>query len=323
MYAALFLYEPEQGKIENRLEEWWVRLDDQRDAAVSRHTAFMREVARLVGQGFDRLFGHQLFSVQAFGVSSALSMATYWAAQILLLPLGRLVGESVATLVVDGVEIFLVFTGCIVCGIMPSLRRSRTVRLIAFLPMLLTVLYLGISDVAMSSQSVNRLSNDLVNLRSDVGVPLMATVASFACDLLFIAATRRLLRWSAGLRRFSEIAAVILLNSLIGVLFILGPYLIGNSMSGNSIFTLVLGDMFGMLSALNVVDGLVASVFIFLAVSMLAHRLFWPLINRPLYALRERGVRRAVFATVGVALLAYAGLDVPELVKQLIEKGAG
>jgi hypothetical protein len=53
IYAALFLYEDEQGKIENKLEEWWVRLDDGRNAAVSRHTAFMREVARLAGHGFD------------------------------------------------------------------------------------------------------------------------------------------------------------------------------------------------------------------------------------------------------------------------------
>jgi hypothetical protein len=29
IYAALFLYEDEQGKIENRLNEWWIRLDDR------------------------------------------------------------------------------------------------------------------------------------------------------------------------------------------------------------------------------------------------------------------------------------------------------
>lgn len=78
IYAALFLYEDEQGKIENRLEEWWIRLDDQRNAAVSRNTAFMRGIARLATAGFDRLFGRRLVSVHAFGVSSALSMLTFW-----------------------------------------------------------------------------------------------------------------------------------------------------------------------------------------------------------------------------------------------------
>ena len=48
IYGAAFLYEHEHGQIENKLDEWWVSLDHQRNTAVSRHTAFIRQVAELL-----------------------------------------------------------------------------------------------------------------------------------------------------------------------------------------------------------------------------------------------------------------------------------
>ena len=47
LYAAAFLYEGEVGAVQNRLEEWWIRMDDVRDHAVSRHTDLLRRGAAL------------------------------------------------------------------------------------------------------------------------------------------------------------------------------------------------------------------------------------------------------------------------------------
>lgn len=76
LYAALFLYEDEQGKIQNKLEEWWVGLSDMQSEALSRHTGFMREVARLTTQGFDRLLGPRLLSPSVLMPSSFYSSAS-------------------------------------------------------------------------------------------------------------------------------------------------------------------------------------------------------------------------------------------------------
>jgi hypothetical protein len=161
---------------------------------------------------------------------------------------------------------------------------------------------------------------------------LLGTGVSYACDLLFIAATRWLLRWSSSMRHFAEIVGVILLNMLLAAVLTIVPYRLYQLSldffwtpdSSGLVFAAPFGDwksslgrvlayFFSLVTAANIIDGMVASAFMLLALSMLAHRLFWPLINRPLYALRERGVRRGVFALVGLALLAYAGLDVGEL----------
>jgi hypothetical protein len=66
IYAALSLYEDEQGRVQSTPEELWLRINEQRQAFLSRHAAFMREVARLANVGFDRLFGKKLLSWQAF-----------------------------------------------------------------------------------------------------------------------------------------------------------------------------------------------------------------------------------------------------------------
>ncbi len=58
----------------------------------------------------------------------------------------------------------------------------------------------------------------------------------------------------------------------------------------------------------NMIDALAASIFVLVAVSLLAHRLLWPLIQRPLYALQAAGFigRRKLLFSVGGLLLGYS-----------------
>jgi len=83
LYGALFLYEDEHGKVQNTLEEWWIRLREKQTELLARHTVFMREVARLEKRVFDRLFGERLISLRAIGVSQSYSLASTGLAVIL------------------------------------------------------------------------------------------------------------------------------------------------------------------------------------------------------------------------------------------------
>ena len=53
LYLAIFLYETEQGTIQNRLEGLWVRIDDLKLAALSRQAAFVRVVADATAVGLS------------------------------------------------------------------------------------------------------------------------------------------------------------------------------------------------------------------------------------------------------------------------------
>jgi hypothetical protein len=74
--AGLFLYEDEEGRFQNKVEEWWIKLSDKQKAARSKVAAFMQEVARLTESGFDRLFGRRLFSLRVIPISIYLSFAS-------------------------------------------------------------------------------------------------------------------------------------------------------------------------------------------------------------------------------------------------------
>lgn len=52
-------------RIQNRLEEWWIRVDDYRAGAVLRHTTFMVRIARLTTKALDTLFGSRLLTFRA------------------------------------------------------------------------------------------------------------------------------------------------------------------------------------------------------------------------------------------------------------------
>src|SRR5579862_1911043 len=86
MYAALFLYENEEDKFQNKIEEWWIRLSEKQIASRSKVAAFMQEVARLTGRGFDQLFGRRLFGIRVIPVSIYLSLASVFLVVLLTVP---------------------------------------------------------------------------------------------------------------------------------------------------------------------------------------------------------------------------------------------
>ena len=54
LYSAVFLYEDQEGRIQNRIVQWWVKVDDARITAHTRVSAFVEAVAGLTARGFDR-----------------------------------------------------------------------------------------------------------------------------------------------------------------------------------------------------------------------------------------------------------------------------
>jgi hypothetical protein len=64
------------------------------------------------------------------------------------------------------------------------------------------------------------------------------------------------------------------------------------------------------LGASNILDGLVACVFFILLFTFLAHRLIWPVVKRPVYAMARCGIvrRRKLFLVLGLALVGFGGM---------------
>jgi hypothetical protein len=302
LLTSLLLYTDEEGKIQNRLEDFWVRVDDYQRLALSRHAAFMVEVAKLETGLFDYLFGHKLISLQAVTISICFSNISTW----LTLYGGnvnvthRLVLQSAAS----SLALALLFL------LIPSRPFRWVVAGLSLVPAI----------VVLRAWST----------KWDESLPVFfaIVVGGFLSDLAFVVITRRLLRWAGDMSRSLTVVGVIVLNVLLAFAMV-GLYYPANYVIERMIgsdYTLVNtviweSALFAVgTAASNGFDVLLALLFVILALILLLHRGVWPLIGRTLFRIQDIGTksRRAILASVGVGLL-----GLPQLLKQLIEKLVG
>jgi hypothetical protein len=328
IYAALFLDEGEEGRYENRIERWWVRVNDQRRSALSAAATLIGSVAELAGRQFDRLFGRKLFSPRSLGVSVCFSIASLFLyLELANILLGQRIKQHPSfTQVAQGWGIFAVY---LLSGIFPALnegdRHERLWMRIWGLVLLVsvaipTVQVLRFVKLLWGYGSVLRITAFLIFLLG----------FSFVCDVFYIALTRWMLRIASAATRLPRIIGIILLNLLLGAFLVLGPAYLGLKaavytarFNGPSFFG-VAGVMFVVLGgAVNSVDLIACSVFLAFMIFILLHRLVWPVIERPLYAFARFGIirrKRLLWAAALALIFARKGPALAELLRQILSK---
>jgi hypothetical protein len=298
LYAALFLYEDEQGRLQNKLEEWWVKISDRQSIAVSRYAAFMQEIATLATSALDRLLGEKVVSFRTIQVSIVFSAGSY----CLFLFGDGLIKEHEPNL------IFLIAGGIFFTlgSLTPTIRKP--VRFVLSLFLLAFILLLGIGLAATLGNGT-----------------YYSLLGGLVCDLIFIALTRQTLHWCEHMERFSAAVFVILLNFALAAVFLFMPalplYVRWYDPSGPGAYEkAMLLNQVAVFVAVNTVAGFAASLFVLLALLAIAHRIFWPVLSRAMYAVQGAGIarRRRLMASLGVLFMAHAGIGLPETIKKII-----
>lgn len=340
--ASVVLYETEEGIIQNKLEELWVVLRDTESRAVKKHLAFVAGVAALTERLFDRLFGQKLFSLRSLGVSGCFSLAS------LGLVCARGLSGSLNELPISlygSVVILLLVMGVMPAALGPRWSESRIFRAVWLLGVviLIFVSFIGMDVVNWFNIPIFwSLTETGFGLgRSDsiqAAYYLIFVVVTVASDTLFIAATRWLLRISSRLNSRVKILSLMIGNVSLACLLVIVPLSLAwgvravpKIIRSESIFQAVneyvgfsssKASFLATLAASNVLDGLVACTFFILLFVLLLHRIIWPSLQRPVYALASRGIvsRRKFLLVVGVALVGLGGMPASAvtLIKELL-----
>lgn len=330
IYMAVFLYKDEREGIQNYLDEAWKELRKRQGIAISRHVAFMQTVATLTSRLFDWIFGERYFSLRALTVSICLSTLSLLVSLVVqgLYEWDPAAAAEGPQMLLLGIlfAIIAIFMICLVlCIRFPRLSERRTWFLLVFCAALIVTVQILRDEEA-----------DLTVLYLATLIVGSAAVlfASFACDIAFIAVTRQAVRWASGLTSFPKIVGIVILNLLMAAALLVYPfwwsserlyYDLGANEIGSwtGIYNPVagVGETVHVLSCSNFVDALGASVFIMLGLLMLLHRVFWPLLARPVYALADLGVigHRKLLGTAGLALLGYATGKPMAILTKLVE----
>jgi hypothetical protein len=307
IYASLS-YETEDGKIQNLLELWWVRVDDFRQQALSRHVAFMKMLASVMTTIFDRLFGVRIFSVQAVGVSICYSFICTGVLSLILrrlAPVSNIRLSDALGMIVEGV----------IFGTVPIFLSQWNLKVFRITPIHvwfsifiiksgwgLGTPFFYIVYIGLSKPEMRKITFMILAL---AGAVLLALFL-FA---VFVGIMRTTVRGIAGSESPMKIVGLLLLNLAAPLVFywlfemaFAVPDSFGNfGMAVTALLLVVV--VFGVV--FNFAFVLIAVAFVCLAILMLLHRLFWPAISRPLYKLQALGIskRPRVFAAIGLILV--------------------
>jgi hypothetical protein len=301
LYAGTLLYEDELGRVQNKLEEWWVRFDDQQRVALSKAALFMRATVTLTGRLLDGIFGEELISFRSLSVSTCFSLAS------MLLVFSFLNYHYQA----EAAELFNVWTIVaiilIVLGVLSARYRLARVST-AGLVVLLFVMFLFASE--------------------GVGIGfVLVLAASLFSDIAFVTLTRRLLRWTEELTLATASIVVFIADSLLGILLFLGPLslfpnLVREEMDPSQGTTV--SDVVLYIGSSNGLAFLLSAFLTFVAFFLLLHRMLWPMMTRFLYVVAPSRTQKVLLVLVGTSLLSFAlGKPLSDEAKELIKGLSG
>src|SRR5437588_2527312 len=317
--TAIVLYPDEEGKIQSKFEDFWIRVDDYQNLALSRHAAFMTGVAKLETRFLDRVFGHRLVSVQAVEVSFCCSFG------------------SVSLLM------WLVFVGLIAAYVQEHRAEFILIGLRSILGWLICALIVGIAGILIQHRWTANLSVVIaaliflfgwtakyslgtVTAIAKVGAStlpslLLFVLVSFACDVVFIGFTRWLLRWAGIMTSSLKVVIAVVLNLMLAAILVSPLFWVVPQIEVTNRFRRLAVQFMTAISLGNAFDLVLSLVFALLALSLLIHRASWPLLSRTLFKMQDIGTigRRVLLIGVGLALLGWSGAKLPALVKELVK----
>ena len=286
MYA-LFARPGEPQRHENYLTEWWVRIEQRREAALRWPAALLQVVAGITTTIFDRWFGSRLLSVQAVIVSVTISLLTYNLVVSMNILRNVRIGWKWYYYVDIQPSMWNILAACAFTALLALLYHfvcpfslaivGGAILLYCFLPLILS------SHEVTGYPPVLR---DLVRANINVIIALAGVISVFwslLCDIVFIASSRYLVRKAVGLTsvlRISVLVSGTLLGGLALVCLPIVLFLIADHYGPANVsflWPIVLPS-----SMMNLSDLFVAGLFLLIALAMVTHRLIWTLIGRPL-----------------------------------------
>lgn len=314
LYVAFFLYEDEEARIQNRLEEIWKRIDALHSSAISKEAAFLQGVTQTITEFLDDLLGPDILSTRAIGVSMAFSLGSFL--------LWNTFGPVSTASMLSPATIFwarlLFIVGVFVVLTRIEKKASRSIlngNNLIILGLLCSIFFVY-GFVGMNPE-------EGLGLYLALGIVVFP---GFWVDVLFIAFFRWVLKAISSTATLWTIIGCLVAVATVGLL-LSGPAILASlprlhqSFAFN--FETVADDRFFnrphslehlvifvlcQVSTTNLVDALCLALLTAMITILLVHRLLWPLIKRPIYAANRKQLIKntKLLGALGTMLLLYA-----------------
>jgi hypothetical protein len=322
--TRLFVYEKTQGRIQSRIEDLWIKIDDYEQYALFKHTGFMQTVAGIMSRALDRVFGTKLCSLRALIISVCYGFAAFFFAVILLLRYSTGTWDSDYILFIF---IYLVTgTAPLIFSYIPDEQDRRVYLAVWMTASLITAMH----TIVKPYYELVKLIYDsnvkfLVWFILGIGLCVLIALFLFASFLMLIRLSLRTIQSSTSL---FKTALVSLLNiapifTFYGLLKLL-TYRFSNSSYLNSprdalnpqglevlwanwsaridmfVFILLL-----MVFLFDIIFIITAAIFAIVSLLLFLHRMLWPVVSRLLYASQRFSIIKSgnILIYIGAVLI--------------------
>jgi hypothetical protein len=304
LYIAVFMYEKEPEKWQDRIDELWITISDRGKLIGSQTTAFFNVVASKVLIVLDKVYGKKNISVRMVGMSTILSVG---AALIItgsnILPPYDGHAQSAIGRQMAWAGLFL-----LALAIPPLLTRSTIAIVPTLIPAGLCILFFLMSLLDFDIHA---------NWSREASTALFLSLCADIATTILI---RRNIAWISRETRPQRIALAIGAQILWVLALLLTPgvpgYLIWKR-DRRSPLALTLLLTFGF----NFTTGFLVVAFAISLAFVAAHKLFWPILGRAFYPLNHWKIiqNRKLMGGVGVVCLAQAFHPRTGILKALME----
>jgi hypothetical protein len=295
LYLRFFLYESEEGRLQNALTDLWIRVEDHSQNVSRRFSQLLTETALLANRFFDRIFGSRLLSWRALCVSTYFGFGS----AILFLALIEVTGGTGWASIPAAIFIVL--------GLLPVFTSRPSAPYPAILLGAL-ILFVCLGFMVFLLIEVRMpLEWKLLLL----GIAFLAAAIPSLVEFLWVAVYRLALRkstrsdhWRSSLWR--QCASLILSLAASAAAMMLPGLVIGSLPMDqpDTPFTYAfIGLAFALMARLFLT--LVTMAHATTLAILLAHRVVWPALSRLVYAAERFKIfrERTLFGTVGTAFM--------------------
>jgi len=321
-YLAFGMYEDEEGHWQNRIDGFWVAVDDRARQTNSKTVATLNKLAGLVQRILNRSFGERLFSFRAIIASMTVSIST---AAFLYFCIGG--ATQLDREFITGVY-SLIFG---FCAVFPFVFPNTIVRLFSFLPPLILLIVISRNAISMYSAKATIQQPQLyVSIAWFVALHL-----SILSDVIVVYAIRRKFSQIANLS--STVRMVVATAYLVNVclaasgfpycVYLLNAHNLSeySSLTPHVILELFIESLSSSLFLMNLCTLAYALVPCAILCFLVLHRTFWPTLARVVYAIgRNRVLTNKKFLTIaGVFCFALAlnlGKETVDALKDLLKE---
>jgi hypothetical protein len=295
LYAAVFMYEGETDRLEDKIARFWVEISERARVVGSKTVAFINAVAALDTRILNRIFGEKLFSLRMIGMSTTLSLS------VLLLAVAAIERGSSPQGSYLWISLLGGIIGLLLCAL-GIMARPKSAFLLTLLPLTVTLLFFLAHIASFFS---DRVAIATSSSRDHWSVPLnFAFLISISSDVAAAVIIRRSIRSLAMETTARRIWGEIMLQFLSAAAFVCLPLLASIAWLWNHPHS-EFGHTLGLIAFLNISTAFLSVAFAASLGVVLAHKALWPLLERLLYPLARWPVLRNRKLLVGLSFLCF------------------